>query len=96
MVCRRAARARASLASNMKLFTTSAALTMFGRRQRIPTELWRTGGLDGCGVLHGSLYLVGGGDPSLGSPAFYDALLGGLGTNIYALAGAVRRAGISG
>ncbi len=93
VVCRRAARTRRVLASNMKLFTTSAALTMFGVDQRIPTRLWRTGRLDGS-TLRGSLYLVGGGDPSLGSPAFYDTYYGGLGTNLYQLARAVRSAGI--
>ena len=37
------------------------------------------------GVLHGNLYLQGGGDPALGTPAFYDRFLGGLGTNLFAL-----------
>ena len=31
------------------------------------------GGIDPNGVLHGSLYLEGGGDPALGTPAFYNA-----------------------
>ena len=93
VVCRKASRRRRVLASNTKLFTTSAALTMFGVDQRIPTRLWRTGRLDGS-TLRGSLYLVGGGDPSLGSPAFYNAYYGGLGTNLYALTRAVRQAGI--
>jgi serine-type D-Ala-D-Ala carboxypeptidase/endopeptidase (penicillin-binding protein 4) len=93
VVCRKASRTRRSLASNMKLFTTAAALARFEPDQRIPTRLWRTGRLE-RGVLHGSLWLVGGGDPALGSPAFYNTYYGGLGTNLYALVGAVRRAGI--
>lgn len=93
VVCRKASQRRRVLASNMKLFTTAAALTMFGVDQRMPTRLWRTGELSGS-TLRGSLYLVGGGDPALGSPAFYNAYYGELGTNVYALVGAVKRAGI--
>jgi serine-type D-Ala-D-Ala carboxypeptidase/endopeptidase (penicillin-binding protein 4) len=93
VVCRKDSRARRSLASNMKLFTTATALARFEPDQRIPTRLWRTGRLEGR-VLHGNLWLVGGGDPSLGSPAFYNAYYGGLGTNLYSLVGTVRRAGI--
>jgi serine-type D-Ala-D-Ala carboxypeptidase/endopeptidase (penicillin-binding protein 4) len=93
VVCRKASRTRRSLASNMKLFTTAAALSRFGPDQRIPTRLWEVGRRRGP-TLHGSLYLVGGGDPGLGSPAFYDTYYGGLGTNLYALARQVDRAGI--
>lgn len=94
VLCRKAARTRRSLASNMKLFTTATALARFEPDDRIPTRLWRTGRLD-RGVLEGDLWLVGGGDPSLGSPAFYDTYYGGLGTNLFSLVAAVRRAGIS-
>jgi len=93
VLCRRASHRRRSLASNTKLFTTAAALARFEPDQRIPTRLWRTGRLRD-GVLHGNLWLVGGGDPSLGSPAFYEAYYGGLGTNLYSLVTAVKRAGI--
>ena len=37
---------------------------------------------------------VGGGDPALGTPSFYDRFLGGLGTNLYALKAQIRAAGI--
>jgi D-alanyl-D-alanine carboxypeptidase/D-alanyl-D-alanine-endopeptidase (penicillin-binding protein 4) len=93
VVCRKASRTRRILASNTKLFTTATALARFEPDQRIPTRLWMTGRIDGA-VLRGSLWLVGGGDPTLGSPAFYDAYYGGLGTNLYGLVGAVKRAGI--
>jgi D-alanyl-D-alanine carboxypeptidase/D-alanyl-D-alanine-endopeptidase (penicillin-binding protein 4) len=85
-VCARAARHQRSLASNMKLFTTATALTRFGPEARISTRVFAEGRIDDSGVLHGSLYLKGGGDPTLGSPAFYDTFHGGLGTDLYALA----------
>jgi D-alanyl-D-alanine carboxypeptidase/D-alanyl-D-alanine-endopeptidase (penicillin-binding protein 4) len=93
-VCARAARRQRPLASNMKLFTTSTALSRFGPRHRIVTKLLSDGEIDSRGVLHGSLYLKGAGDPALGSPAFYDRFLGGVGTNLYAFRGQVRRAGV--
>jgi serine-type D-Ala-D-Ala carboxypeptidase/endopeptidase (penicillin-binding protein 4) len=82
------------LASNMKLFTTATALSRLGPEYRIPTKVFRDGPVDAKGVLHGSLYLQGGGDPALGTPAFYNAYFGGLGTNIFALAPQVKAAGI--
>lgn len=82
------------LASNMKLFTTAAALSKLGPEYRIPTKVFRDGPVDARGVLHGSLYLQGGGDPALGTPAFYNAYFGGLGTNVFALAPQIKAAGI--
>ncbi len=95
-VCARAARSQRSLASNTKLFTTSAVLTRFGPEARITTKLLADGRVDREGVLHGDLYLQGGGDPVLGSPTFIDAYMGGLGTNLYELTEQVTgRAGIT-
>jgi serine-type D-Ala-D-Ala carboxypeptidase/endopeptidase (penicillin-binding protein 4) len=94
VVCRRAASTQRPLASNMKLFTTSTALARLGSEARIATKVLSTGTLDPHGVLHGNLYLKGGGDPSLGTPAFYDHFQAGLGTNLLALAPQVRVAGI--
>lgn len=82
------------LASNMKLFTTAAALSKLGPDHRIPTKVFRDGRVDANGVLHGSLYLQGGGDPALGTPGFYGSYLGGLGTNLFALTPQVKAAGI--
>ena len=83
-----------SLASNMKLFTTSAALARFGPDSRIATSLLTDGEVNRAGVLHGSLYLEGGGDPALGSPAFYGRFLGGLGTDLFGLTRQLRAAGV--
>jgi D-alanyl-D-alanine carboxypeptidase/D-alanyl-D-alanine-endopeptidase (penicillin-binding protein 4) len=93
-VCARAAARQRPLASNMKLFTTSTALSRLGPQARIATVLRTDGGIDRNGVLHGSLYLVGGGDPALGTPSFYRRFLGGLGTNVFMLKRQVREAGI--
>jgi serine-type D-Ala-D-Ala carboxypeptidase/endopeptidase (penicillin-binding protein 4) len=94
VVCRKDSRNRRALASNMKLFTTATALARFGVDERIATRIFAVGRLDGRGTLHGSLYLKGGGDPALGSPAFYDTFMGGLGTNLFALTTRIRAAGI--
>jgi D-alanyl-D-alanine carboxypeptidase/D-alanyl-D-alanine-endopeptidase (penicillin-binding protein 4) len=94
VVCQRAGATQRPLASNMKLFTTSTALSKFGPEYRIPTKELSSGTLDSKGVLHGSLYLQGGGDPTLGTPAFYNHFLAGLGTNLLALTPQIRAAGI--
>ena len=93
-VCARAAKRLRILASNTKLFTTSTALTRFGPKYRIVTELLTDGTLDPHGVLHGSLWLQGAGDPTLGVPSFYNRYGGGLGTDLLALGGQLRQAGV--
>jgi D-alanyl-D-alanine carboxypeptidase/D-alanyl-D-alanine-endopeptidase (penicillin-binding protein 4) len=95
VVCASAPGRQRSLASNMKLFTTSTALSRLGPETRIPTKVFRDGTIDANGVLHGSLYLQGGGDPTLGTPSFYDSYLAGLGTNIFALTPQIKAAGIT-
>jgi D-alanyl-D-alanine carboxypeptidase/D-alanyl-D-alanine-endopeptidase (penicillin-binding protein 4) len=94
VVCSSAMGTQRPLASNMKLFTTSTALSRLGPNSRIATKVFSDGRLDADGVLHGSLYLKGGGDPTLGTPGFYDSYLAGLGTNIFALTPQVHAAGI--
>lgn len=93
-ICARAAKRPRALASNTKLFTTSTALSRFGPSYRIATKLLGDGAVDERGVLRGSLYLQGGGDPALGSPAFYDRFLGGIGTNLFSLKRQLRAAGV--
>ncbi|HEU5061525.1 MAG TPA: D-alanyl-D-alanine carboxypeptidase [Solirubrobacterales bacterium] len=94
VLCARAPGRSRPLASNMKLFTTAAALSKLGPEYRIPTKVFRDGPVDAKGVLHGSLYLQGGGDPALGTPSFYNGYFGGLGTNIFALTPQIKAAGI--
>ena len=82
------------LASNTKLFTTAAALSQLGPETRLPTRVFADGSLNPNGVLRGSLYLKGGGDPTLGTPAFTSSYLAGQGTNHLALTPQIRAAGI--
>ena len=53
-------------ASNMKLISTGAALFSLGPDYRFPTSLAHDGHVSD-GILHGNLYIIGGGDPLLGS-----------------------------
>jgi serine-type D-Ala-D-Ala carboxypeptidase/endopeptidase (penicillin-binding protein 4) len=55
-------------ASNMKLYTSAAALDAFGPKFRIKTSVYATNPIEG-GVLRGDLILYGRGDPNL-SPRF--------------------------
>ena len=54
-------------ASNVKLFTTAAALNRLGPDFRFRTRLNYEGQLSERGILKGNLILVGGGDPNLAS-----------------------------
>jgi D-alanyl-D-alanine carboxypeptidase/D-alanyl-D-alanine-endopeptidase (penicillin-binding protein 4) len=81
------------LASNTKLFTTSAALARFGSLGTLGTEVLGTGELDPEGVYRGSLYLRGGGDPTFGSRRFTKRSYGG-GATVQDLAALLDEAGI--
>jgi serine-type D-Ala-D-Ala carboxypeptidase/endopeptidase (penicillin-binding protein 4) len=81
------------LASNTKLFTTTAALARFGAEGTLGTEVLGTGELDAEGVYRGSLYLRGGGDPTFGSRRFTERSYGG-GSTVQDLADALEEAGI--
>jgi D-alanyl-D-alanine carboxypeptidase/D-alanyl-D-alanine-endopeptidase (penicillin-binding protein 4) len=94
-LCARAARNQRPLASNTKLFTTATVLSRFGPEATIATKVLEDGEVDEDGVLHGDLYLQGGGDPALGTPAFYNRFMGGLGTDLYALQRQVQATGLT-
>ena len=81
------------LASNTKLFTTTAALARFGTEGTLGTEVLGTGELDLEGIYRGSLYLRGGGDPTFGSRRFTNRSYGG-GASVQDLAEALDEAGI--
>ena len=53
-------------ASNMKLISTGAALHKLGPDYRFETAIGHDGVIED-GVLKGNLYIIGGGDPTLGS-----------------------------
>ena len=73
---------RRLLASNEKLFTTVTALGTLGDGTRLETRVKVDGDVSKAGALKGDLYLIGDGDPTLGSAGIAD------------LADDVRRAGI--
>lgn len=54
-------------ASVQKLFTTGVGFARLGSDFRFVTRLYLRGELDREGVLHGNIYIFGGGDPLLGS-----------------------------
>lgn len=54
-------------ASNMKLLTTGVALEVLGENYRFETVLAYDGKIGLDGTLNGNIYIVGGGDPTLGS-----------------------------
>jgi D-alanyl-D-alanine carboxypeptidase/D-alanyl-D-alanine-endopeptidase (penicillin-binding protein 4) len=82
------------LASNTKLFTTTAALARFGEDGALTTQVLGTGELDAEGIYRGSIYLFGGGDPTFGSRRFTNRSYGG-GANVQDLADALEEAGIT-
>tara|TARA_B100000809_G_scaffold1312_1_gene1503 strand:- start:3248 stop:4711 length:1464 start_codon:yes stop_codon:yes gene_type:complete len=57
-------------ASTMKLITTATALELLGPEKRFSTSIKYSGEIDSNCVLNGDIYIVGGGDPCLGSERF--------------------------
>ncbi len=93
-VCSLNPKAGRSLASNTKLFTTVTALGRLGPSHTMLTKVYSTGKISPGGVLKGSLYLRGDGDPTLGTGSFLDGYSGGAGSDINRLATLVRKAGL--
>ena len=54
-------------ASTTKLLTTETAMALLGPKFHWVTQLEYAGNIDEAGVLNGNLYIVGSGDPSLGT-----------------------------
>jgi len=80
-------------ASNMKLTTTATLLGRFGAAHRLSTRVFASGTLT-AGVLHGNLYLVGGGDPSFSTRDYAAKAFKGAAGLVPTLAAAVKAAGI--
>ncbi len=78
-------------ASVEKIYTTSTALSQFGPRGILSTEILGAGRTDFHGVFRGTLYLRGGGDPTFGSAA-YDRHAYGTGATIERLVANLRSA----
>ena len=78
-------------ASTQKLITTAAAMDLLGPDHRFRTRLV-AGGSVNAGTLSGDLYLIGGGDPTLGSP--YMDGVEDLEALLDAWVGAIRQRGI--
>jgi serine-type D-Ala-D-Ala carboxypeptidase/endopeptidase (penicillin-binding protein 4) len=81
------------LASNTKLFTSSAALARFGTDGTLGTEVLGDGQLEDEGVWRGNLYLRGGGDPTFGSSTYARRFYGG-GATVEQLAKLIDQAGV--
>lgn len=60
-------------ASTAKLFSTATALELLGPKYQASTKLYYDGDLDSTGTLKGNIWIVGGGDPTLGSKYFTNA-----------------------
>lgn len=64
-------------ASTLKAITTATALNILGEDYRFETEIAYSGQIDEQGTLNGDIYLIGSGDPTLGSdnmPSLMDFL----------------------
>lgn len=58
-------------ASTMKLVTTATAFQLLGRGYKFKTTIMHSGTFDTLtGIISGDIYLIGGGDPTLGSKYF--------------------------
>jgi D-alanyl-D-alanine carboxypeptidase/D-alanyl-D-alanine-endopeptidase (penicillin-binding protein 4) len=83
------------LASNTKLFTTSAILAKLGSDGTLPTDLESDAEADPTtGVLAGDVYLRGGGDPTFGTQSF-DKRFYGVGATEQDLASELAATGIT-
>lgn len=59
-------------ASTLKVLTTATALELMGADYQYKTLLAHDGNIDDSGVLNGNLYIIGSGDPTLGSSRIGD------------------------
>lgn len=82
-------------ASNQKLVTAAAALRLWGPGHRFKTEVYSADAVpDADGVLHGSLWLKGYGDPTLSTASFQRHTLHLATSDIAHLVSALRVSGV--
>lgn len=79
-------------ASTTKLFSTATALEILGKNYRPETRIYTDGEIDSTGILHGNLWIRGGGDPTLGSK--YYCTKGHERDFLYAWADSLKKKGI--
>lgn len=73
VVAERAPHAPLAPASNMKLFTTAAAIDLLKPSFEVTTAVYVRGGVDAAGTLNGDVKIVGRGDPTIGG-RFHDGV----------------------
>lgn len=83
------------LASNVKLFTTAAALGELGEGGRIETAVVGKGELTEGGVFRGELFLRGAGDPTFGNRSYVRRRFGAGAATVEDLAVQIADAGIT-
>jgi serine-type D-Ala-D-Ala carboxypeptidase/endopeptidase (penicillin-binding protein 4) len=83
------------LASNTKLFTTSAVLDRLGPDATLTTEILTATPPNPEGVITGDVWLRGGGDPAFGSSTFVHRWFGPNAASVQDLAGALAGAGVT-
>jgi D-alanyl-D-alanine carboxypeptidase/D-alanyl-D-alanine-endopeptidase (penicillin-binding protein 4) len=71
IVAERGPHAALAPASNMKLFTTAAAIDMLHPSFEVTTGVYARGAVDASGTLNGDIKIVGRGDPTIGG-RFHD------------------------
>jgi D-alanyl-D-alanine carboxypeptidase/D-alanyl-D-alanine-endopeptidase (penicillin-binding protein 4) len=81
-------------ASLEKLYTSVALLKMLGPNAHLHTKIVGSGHMAARGVWHGNLFLVGGGDPTLGDGAWNQEYEGGYGPTLLQLVAQLRHDGI--
>ena len=82
------------MASTVKLFSLGAALDVLGPETRLRTTVVSHLPPDRSGTHRGDLYIVGGGDPTLGSATHVQRRYGGVGTTVDAIADLIHEAGV--
>ena len=84
------------LASNVKLFTTAAALGELGEDGRIETTVVADGEVTETGIFRGDLFLRGAGDPTFGNRSYVRRRFGAGAATVEDLAVQVADSGIAG